>query len=291
MAALPPPVGWKLMAIATPIVPRSNLHSAFHDRIAPRHIELIDATVGLSFNADKLVELRGVEFDGGRRSGCGGRREWRLARGQGIMNDGRHHGRVAMASDMHVERRGTGTQQVVVHGGDLESAFDQLEHHRIDFGLQQNEVAHHHRFPMHRFERDPTAKSQSWLDGDAVERHAEIGARDAIAVHVTRHGRFSTKSVVNLLPVDVVACAEVTNGSSKARQSMVCAFALGANEAAKIETIIQSILCIVQSSLGELIVPFLLVGTHRWNQVEMTTCSARRIMTGLHHKRVVPRAS
>src|SRR5258708_39374214 len=53
---------------------RSNLHSVFRNRIAPRHIELIDPAVGLSFDADKLVELRGIKVDGGRRSGCGGGR-------------------------------------------------------------------------------------------------------------------------------------------------------------------------------------------------------------------------
>src|SRR5882757_7594903 len=45
---------------------RSNLHSAFHHWVASRHIELIDAAVGLSFDADKLVELRGIEVDGGK---------------------------------------------------------------------------------------------------------------------------------------------------------------------------------------------------------------------------------
>src|SRR6267142_6124301 len=53
---------------------RSNLHSAFQDRIAPRHIELVDATVRLALAADELVELRCVEVDRWWRSGCGWRR-------------------------------------------------------------------------------------------------------------------------------------------------------------------------------------------------------------------------
>src|SRR5450759_1791491 len=50
----------------------AHLHSAFHDRIATRHVELIDAAVGLSFGANQLVELRSVEIDRGCRTGCGG---------------------------------------------------------------------------------------------------------------------------------------------------------------------------------------------------------------------------
>ena len=118
------------------------------------------------------------------------------------MNNGRHLGRVAMTADMHVECRGVRPQQVIVDGGDLKAAFDQLEHHRIDFGLEQHEVAHNHGFPMHRFERNPAAKRQCRLDGDAVERHREIGARKAIAMHVARNGRLPAERIVDLLPVD-----------------------------------------------------------------------------------------
>ena len=107
-----------------------------------------------------------------------------------------------MAADMHVERRGAGAQQVIVHGGDLEAAFDQLEHHRIDLGLQQHEIAHDHGAAMRRLERDPAAKRQRRLDGDAVERHGQIGARKAVAVHVLRHDGFSAERVVDFLPVD-----------------------------------------------------------------------------------------
>jgi hypothetical protein len=49
----------------------------------------------------------------------------------------------------------------------------------------------------------------------------------------------------------------VTNGSEKICQSIFWASAPPADEAAKIETMIQSILRIVGFSLGELIAPFL----------------------------------
>ena len=70
-------------------------------------------------------------------------------------------------------------------GRDLKSAFDQLEHYRIDFGFQQHEVAHYHGSPVSRLECDPATKRQSWFDGDTVQRHCKIAAREAIAVHVT----------------------------------------------------------------------------------------------------------
>ena len=53
--------------------------------------------------------------------------------------------RIAVTADMHVERQRVGAQQVIMHGGDLEAVRDQLGHHRIDLGLEQHEIAHHHR--------------------------------------------------------------------------------------------------------------------------------------------------
>src|SRR5713101_9297115 len=107
-----------------------------------------------------------------------------------------------MAADMQVERRRAGAQQVIVYSGDLEATFDQLEHHRIDLGLKQHEVAHGHSSSVCRLERYPAAKCQRRPDRDAVERHREIGAWKAITMHVTRHGGPPAKGVVDLLPVD-----------------------------------------------------------------------------------------
>ena len=68
IAALPPPVGWKLMAVGRPSARPAELHAAFADRIAARHAELVDAAVILALDADDLVELRRVEIDRGRCS-------------------------------------------------------------------------------------------------------------------------------------------------------------------------------------------------------------------------------
>src|SRR5262249_57680851 len=46
----------------------SHCHSVVGDRIAAWHAELIDAAIGLSFDADDLIELRGVGVYGGRGS-------------------------------------------------------------------------------------------------------------------------------------------------------------------------------------------------------------------------------
>ena len=60
-----------------------------------------------------------------------------------------------MSSDMHVERRRICAQQVIVNGGDLKPAFDQLRHHRVDFSFKKDEVAHNHGAAMHGLEGDP----------------------------------------------------------------------------------------------------------------------------------------
>ena len=42
----------------------SNLHSIFCDWVATRHAELVNSATNLSFDADDLIELRGIEIDG-----------------------------------------------------------------------------------------------------------------------------------------------------------------------------------------------------------------------------------
>src|ERR1700730_16377468 len=42
---------------------RSDFHSAFHDWIAARHGQLIDAAVGLALGANDLIELSRIEID------------------------------------------------------------------------------------------------------------------------------------------------------------------------------------------------------------------------------------
>ena len=184
---------------------RADLHAIFHDWITAWHGELIDAAVCLSFDADDLIKLCGVEIDGWRwhRGGC---REWGLApRRQGFPNNQSHPCGIAMASNVHVERSGRGAQQVIVNGGDLKAAFDHLEHHRIDFGLKQHEVAHDHGVSVHGLERNPASECQSRLDGDAIEGNGQIGTGETIAVHIARDRGLPSKRVIDLLPVDFLS--------------------------------------------------------------------------------------
>ena len=112
-----------------------------------------------------------------------------------------------MASDMHVVCRRIGAQQMIKHRGNVEAAVDQPGHHRVDFAIEQHQVAHCHRFAVGRLERDPPPQRQGGLDGDAVQRHGKIAAREAIAVHVAHYRRLTAESVVDFLPVDFLGVA------------------------------------------------------------------------------------
>jgi hypothetical protein len=164
-----------------------------------------------------MVELRGIEIDCRRRRRQSRHCHRRLADGQRIMDHGSHLGRVAMAADVHIEGSRAGTQQMIVHGGDLQAAFDHLQHDGVDLALEQDEIAHHHGFPMHRLERDPTAERQARFDVYAVKRHGEVAARKAIAAHVTRNRRFPAERVVDLLPVDFL---RVSGGHERFRENL-----------------------------------------------------------------------
>ncbi len=109
-----------------------------------------------------------------------------------------------MTADMHVEGRGTGAQHMIVHGGNLKPAFNQLQHDWIDLGLQQHEIAHCHHPAMGWLERDPAAERERRFDRNAVERDREVGARESVAVYVAGHRRFSAHGIIDLLPVDVL---------------------------------------------------------------------------------------
>ena len=135
------------------------MHAAFGDRVAPRHGELIDATIGLPLEADDLIELRGVEIDRWHRRWCRRRRiEWSLAFCERRPDRGCHLRRIAMSADVHVEGGRICPQQMIVNSRDIEAAFEQLRHDRIDLGIEQNEIAHHHRFTVHGLEGDPPAE-------------------------------------------------------------------------------------------------------------------------------------
>ena len=93
-----------------------------------------------------------------------------------------------------------------MHGRDLEAVLDQLAHDRIDLGLEQDQVAHHHGAAMGRLERDPAAEREGWADGDPIDRHLQVAARESVAVDVLRYGRRPAQRVIDFLPVDVL-CA------------------------------------------------------------------------------------
>ena len=106
---------------------------------------------------------------------------------------------------MHVEGRRTAAQQVIVDRGDVEAVLDQLRHHGLDLGFQQHEIAHRHHFAAHGLERHPAAERERGFDGDAIERHGEVGARKTIAMNVAGNDRgLSAERIVDLLPIDVL---------------------------------------------------------------------------------------
>ena len=85
-----------------------------------RGTPLVDPAVGLSFDADDLVDLRGVEVDGrGRR--CGGRcLHRRLAFAQRTPDRDREFLGIAMPADVHVEGRGRSAEDMIVYRCDLQ---------------------------------------------------------------------------------------------------------------------------------------------------------------------------
>src|SRR5207302_64441 len=128
-------------------------------------------------------------------------------------------------------RCGAGAQQVIVHGGNLKSAFDQLEHDGIDLSFKQNEVAHDHGATVRRLECDPAAQCQRRFDGHAIERHREIRARKAVAMHITRYGGLSTEGIVDFLPVDFLGARARTSSalaSSMTSQRPACPWPVSA---------------------------------------------------------------
>jgi hypothetical protein len=174
--------------------------------------------IGLSLRSDDLIELRGVEIDRGLGCWRRRRRERRLALRQGGADGGRELHRIAVAAHVHVERRGSAAQDVIVDRRDLDPVLDQLRHHRVDLGLQQHEIAHDHRAAMRGLEGDPTAERERRADGDAIERHREVAARKSVAVHVTRDGGAAAERLVDLLPIDLLGAGSVGKGRQRARR-------------------------------------------------------------------------
>jgi hypothetical protein len=113
--------------------------------------------------------------------------------------------RIAVTSDVHVEGCRAAAQHVIVDGRDLDAVLDQLGHDGIDLGLEQHEITHHHCPAMHRLECRPAAERQCRPDGDAVERHLQVGSRKSITMNISGNRRSSSDCFVDLLPVDFLA--------------------------------------------------------------------------------------
>src|SRR5262245_66248271 len=88
--------------------------------IAPRYSELVNPAVRLTFGANYLVKLAGIEIDG-RRGGSGGRSfERRLARRQRRMDRAGNFHRIAVPAHVHVEGCRACAQKMIVDCCDVE---------------------------------------------------------------------------------------------------------------------------------------------------------------------------
>src|SRR4029450_3903664 len=110
-----------------------------------------------------------------------------------------------MPANVHIESCRIRAQQMVMHRRNLDPAFDEFGHHRVDLRFKEKEITHDHPAAMRRFERHPTAKGQCRFDGDAVERYGEVSAGKTITVNVTRDGGLSAKRRINLLPINFLS--------------------------------------------------------------------------------------
>ena len=124
-AALPPPVGWKLIEVATPIGPAGDHHLLFLDGLATGHSKLIHPAILLTFHPDDLVKLPDIELH--RRRSSGRRRLQRsFAFGQRSAKGGRQLDWITVSANVHIEGRRLGSKQVVVYRGYFDAAFDQF---------------------------------------------------------------------------------------------------------------------------------------------------------------------
>jgi len=75
-----------------------------------------------------------------------------------------------------------------VKRGDLDPVRHQFRHHRIDLGVGEDEVAHHHHLSVAvRGEGQPGAERERGLEGDPVEHYVQIAARQTDPVDIPRH--------------------------------------------------------------------------------------------------------
>src|SRR5215510_2261339 len=102
-------------------------------------------------------------------------------------------------------------------GGDLDPTLEQLAHDRGNLGVEQDEIAHHHRAAVRRLERCPAAERQGGPDGDAVDRDLQVAAREAVAMDVAANGGAASDRGIDLLPIDIlsVRCRGACHRSAK----------------------------------------------------------------------------
>ena len=157
---------------------RRNRHAAFRDVLRTRHAKLVDAAVRRAFDAQRLLDARGVQIE--RRGGCcGGLSERRFAQRERIVQDSREFDRISVSANVHIKHRHRGTQQVIVDRGNFEPIVDEALHHRTDLRIEEHQIAHHHHAVAARRKAKPRTERQGGLDRDAIYRHVEIRAWQA----------------------------------------------------------------------------------------------------------------
>src|SRR5215211_6404789 len=93
---------------------------------------------------------------------------------------------------------------MVVDRRDFHAALDQLAHHRVDLGFQQDQVTHGHGATLYRLECDPTAEGEARFDGEAVYGHLKIAARKTVAMNIAGDGPLAAEGIIDLLPIDLL---------------------------------------------------------------------------------------
>ena len=94
-----------------------------------------------------------------------------------------------MAVEVDVEDARRLSEEMVVHGQDLEASGLQLSDDRIDFGVEERQIAHRDRLVGRRglLEGGPRAERERGLDGNAVHRHAQVRSGPSEPVDVAGH--------------------------------------------------------------------------------------------------------
>ena len=123
-----------------------------------------------------------------------------------------------MSSYVHVEGGRICPQQMIVNSRDIEAAFEQLCHNRIDLGIEQDQIAHHYCFAMHGLEGDPSAERECRSDRHAVECYVEIGTRKSVAMDFATHCGRLAECGIDLLPIDLLRLSGVRQDETKTKK-------------------------------------------------------------------------